>query len=322
MSFASHILSQRTLRPRHRLGLMILGVVVIWALVWGSTAYQLNKAVNDWIQSTKANGIAFSFSNRSINGTPLTVHVHLKDFHVQLPKGAYEVNAGEAVLYLSLWDWNNVSTKLRNKIEGTLAGLPFSADVLKIGFDKPENPPINEMETGFELSVQSMGLTFPPQEELALGNRLDQLSFDVRVMGTPPDFTNTQAIRAWNNASGVLEFDQLDVLWGPLALSAKGTVGLNNALQPEGAFSGKVEGLDAAIDKLVTKGTIEQRQEALLRSSISVLSHPSGLMAGASPIIPISVQNGALFLGPVRIMEIPQILWPDEEQPAAPHESE
>lgn len=66
-----------------------------------------------------------------------------------------------------------------------------------------------------------------PQQELPLGNRLDNLSFDLRVTGTPPGFTNTKQVAAWNEASGVFEFDQLDLRWGPLGLSAKGTIGLN-----------------------------------------------------------------------------------------------
>lgn len=319
MSFASRVLTHRTIRRRHLLGLALLSLLILWGAAWITAAFHLNKAVDRWVNASKINGINFTFSDRSTDGTPFTVHVHLDDFFVKLPSGSHEVRAGEAVLYADLWDWYAVSTKLRNTIDGTIAGLPFSADVLKIGFAKPENLPMNGMETGFSVFVQSLGLTFKPQDELPLGNRLEQLSFDLRVMGTPPDFTKTEAVRAWNDAGGVLEFDQLDLLWGPLGLSAKGTVGLNSKLQPEGAFSGKVEGLDDAVNVLVSKDIIEQRQEALLRSSISILARPSSVMGGSAPIIPISVQNGGLFLGPVRVMTIPQLDWPEE--PAAAQDS-
>ncbi len=311
MSFAARVLSHRSIRPRNRLGLALLGLLLVWAVLWGIAAYHLNKAVDRWVEASKAKNIAFSFSDRSTDGTPFAVHVHLEKMHLKFPAGSHEIKAGEAVLYLSLWDWGTVSTKLRDTIEGSVGGLPFKADAMKIGFAQPENPPINEMESGFSVWVQSLGVSFSPENELPLGNKLDQLSFDVRVMGVPPDFTKTKEIKSWNDASGVLEFDQLDVLWGPLALSAKGTVGLNNDLQPEGAFSGKVEGLDLAINKLVTSGTIEARQESLLRSSISVLARPSGMISGAAPIVPISIQGGGLYLGPVKIMSIPPIAWPE-----------
>lgn len=311
MSFAARVLSHRTMRPRHRWALTLVILFLLWAILWGMAAYQLNQAVDRWVETSKANGILFSFVDRSTDGTPLNVHVHLEQMHVKFPTGAHEIKAGEAVLYLSLWDWQTVSTKLRETITGTVGGLPFNANVLKIGFSKPEEPPINQMEAGFYLWLQAMGLTFAPDKDLPLGNRLDQLSFDLRVMGAPPDFTKTDEIKAWNEASGVLEFDQLDLLWGPLGISAKGTVGLNSELQPEGAFSGKVERLDLAIDQLVSKGAIEQRQEALLRSSIGVLARPSGMMGGSAPIVPISMQSGGLYLGPVRIMTIPPITWPE-----------
>lgn len=318
MSFAARVLCHRTLRPRHRIGLLVLVVLLLWGGVWAFAAIQLNKEVDHWVKASKTNGIEFSFDNRSTDGTPLTVHVHLGNFHVKMPRGGHEIRAGEAVLYLSLWNWKTVSTKLRNTIQGTIAALPFTADTMKIGFEQPENPPINDMETGFSVWAQTLGLTFKPEQDLPLGNRLDQLSFDLRVMGVPPDFTNTASIRNWNNNSGVIEFDQLDLLWGPLAVSAKGTVGLNSKLQPEGAFSGKVEGLEDTIDELVSAGTIKDNQEALLRSSIGVLARPSSIMEGSAPIVPVSLQDGGLYLGPVRVMTIPNIDWPRTDEAAAP----
>ena len=312
MSFAAHVLTHRRYRRRHVLALVMLIVLIAWGSYWGMVAVHFNSMVDSWVEASKQSGSPLSFTERSTDGTPLNVHVHLDQFQYA-HKGSLELKADEAVLYLNLWDWNTVSVKLRRNIQGVISELPFTAEVLKIGFAQPENPPINDMETGLSIWVQTMGLTLQPKEPLALGNRMDHLSFDMRVMGVPPDFTKTEAIRAWNNASGVLEFDQLDVAWGPLGLSAKGTIGLNTQLQPEGAFSGKVEGLDNAIDILVTNGVIEQRQQAILRSSISVLSRPSGSIGTSPPIVPISVQGGGLYLGPVRILTIPPIVWPGQE---------
>ena len=311
MSFAARVLTHRSYRRRHILGAGLIGAFLLWSIVWGLTAYHLNKEVDSWVESSKRNGLDLSFTDRSVDGTPLNVHVHLDNFAAKLPQSGHALEAEEAVLYLSLWDWKTLSSKLRGNIRGTLAGTSFTSEVLKFGFAKPDIAPANAMEIGFLLWVQAMGLTLSPQQELPLGNRLDNLSFDLRVTGTPPDFTNTKQVAAWNEASGVFEFDQLDLRWGPLGLSAKGTIGLNPELQPEGAFSGKVDGLDDAIDLLVTKGAIEQRQESILRSSISVLSRPSGMMGGSAPIIPISIQGGGLYLGPVKIMALPKMSWPE-----------
>jgi len=314
MSFAAQALSHRSFRRHHILAFVLLIVLIAWASVWTFVALRFNAIVDTWVDTAKANGTPLTFSKRNTDGTPLTIHVHLDHFRYA-HAGSLDLQADEAVLYLSLWDWNKISTKLRNNIQGHINGLPFSAETLKIGFSKPDHPPINDMETGISVWGQSMGLTLKPQEALALGNRLEHLSFDLRVMGTPPDFAKTESVRTWNNASGVVEFDQLDVAWGPLGLSAKGTVGLAPDLQPEGAFSSKIEGLDDTIDTLVTQGVIEQRQQALLRSSISVLSRPSSAMGTSAPIVPISIQGGGLYLGPVQLLSLPKLSWPTAPTP-------
>jgi hypothetical protein len=317
MSFAAKVLAHRSYRKRHLLGFAASFLFVLWLALWLVTAYQLNRRVDNWVETAKTNGFEVSFSDRSTDGTPLNVHVHLENFTAKLPHGGHLVQADEAVLYLSLWDWKTLSSKLRGNVHGEIAQTPFTAEVLKFGFSRPDVPPENAMETGFILWLSSMGLNLVTQEPLPLGNRITNLSFDLRVMGPPPNFAKTDDVAAWNEASGVLEFDQLDLLWGPLGVSAKGTVGLNPNLQPEGAFSGKVDGLDDTIDLLVTKGSIEPHQEKMLRSSISVLSRPSSMMGGSAPIVPISLQGGSLYLGPVQIMKVPPMDWPAPNKEAA-----
>jgi len=310
MSFAAQALTHRRYRRRHVLALLLLVLLVAWAGFWGIVAVHFNNTIDTWVETAKASGAPLTFAKRTTDGTPFTVHIHLDHFHYA-QADALELQADEAVLYLSLWDWSKITTKLRNNIQGKISGLPFSAEVLKFGFAYPERAPINDMETGISVWAQTLGLTLKPQEPLALGNRLSQLSFDLRVMGTPPDFTKRESVQAWSNASGVIEFDQLDLAWASLGVSAKGTMAFTTDLQPEGAFSGKVDGLNDTIETLVTKGLIEQRQQAILRSSISVLSRPSSALGASAPIVPISIQGGGLYLGPVRILTIPTVSWPE-----------
>lgn len=308
MSFAAQVLSHRSYRKRHVIGLSVLFALLLWGAIWGFAAYRFNALIDEWVATSKNNGYPLSFSSRSTDGTLLTIHIHLDQFKVN-HAGGHGLEADEAVLYANVWDWTKVSTKLRRNIKGRVNGTPFSAEVLKFGFDKPDFPPLTYMETGLTVWAQMMGLTLNAEEPFALGNKIDNLSFELRVMGTPPDFSNEEAIKAWNDASGVVEFDQFDMAWGPLGLSAKGTVGLNASLQPEGAFSGKVDGLDDAIDTLVAKGIIEKRQQNLLKSSLSVLARPSSAVGSSAPIIPISIQMGGLYLGPVKLLSLPPVIW-------------
>lgn len=307
MSYAAHVLSHRRLRRRHILGGAVLTMIVLWAVFWGVTSFKVHGLIETWKEKQ-----AFTYTDSYTNGTPWAVHTHLKGFEAKNPSG-HEVRSSEAVIYMNLWDWRTLSGKLKNDPEGKINGTPFAADTIKFAIAYPEFEPLNDTETGLFLSLHAFDLTFKPEKPFLFGNAMAQLSFDLRVMGTPPDFSNVASVKAWNDASGVLEFDQLDMVWGPMTISAKGTVGLNPALQPEGAFSGRIDGLDIAINQIVSNGILDKRKEALLRSSLQVLSRPSSAMNAATPIVPMTVQGGGLYLGPVKIMEIPALQWPENQ---------
>ncbi|MFA6280297.1 MAG: DUF2125 domain-containing protein [Bdellovibrionales bacterium] len=309
MSFAAAILSHRSLRRRHFVGLILFFALLFWGLVWGVAAYRFNKIVDTWVAISQENGNILAFSERATGGTPWAIHITLDQFQAHYNK-VHSLSADKAILRLNLWDWGNFSIKLRDNVHGQLAGLSFTADIFKFGFMKPSSAPLDENETGLYVWVQSFGLIPQKQSPLALGNRIEELSFDARVMGTPPDFSKTGTVKAWNDASGVIEFDDLDLRWGSMELVAKGTMALTADLQPEGAFSGRVDGLEEAVDKFTSQGELTRKDEALLRSSLSVLARPSGMVGGTSPIVPLSLQNGGVFLGPVRIATLPKLVWP------------
>jgi hypothetical protein len=72
------------------------------------------------------------------------------------------------------------------------------------------------------------------------GNKAAKLSFHIRVMDALPDIRRRASVDAWNKDSGVVEFDDFSVSWGVLDLASKGTLGFDDDLQPEGAFSGTI----------------------------------------------------------------------------------
>ncbi len=308
MSFAAKVLSHRSYRRRHIVGMGIVAFLLAWGVLWGATAYRLNRMIDQWAQSAAPNGMDFRFAARSTDGSPWTVHAHLDGFVFRHPVG-YALEADEAILYLPLWNWRDISAKLKGGIKGEVHTLPFTGDAF------PAVPAATSDDTGLNLWVRAFGLTPMTQTPPALGQRLEELSIDLRVMGPPPSLSDVESIRVWNEASGVIEVDALSLVWGLLAVEAKGTVALTNELQPEGAFSGRVKGLEETIDLLRDDQALTARQETMLKASLNVLSRPSGVTGQGQPIVPISLQNGGLFLGPVRLMDIPALTWGAEQEP-------
>lgn len=308
MSHAAHVLTHRALRRRHFVGLVIVATLLVWGAVWSFAAMQFNHAITRTIKDMKARGLTLTFEDRDTGGNPFTVDVVMRGFSLDAASGP-KIKADRATFYMNLWDWAAVSVKLRDNVQGVFAGVPFEAGILKFGFAYPERAPLNHRETGLSLWVQPFALKLNTEKPLAFGNTITEGLFSVSIKGPVPDFANKESVAAWNDASGVFEFDRFYLHWGPINLHANGTVGLNANLQPEGAFSGRIEGLDQAVDALARQGAITKRQEALVRSSIDVLSRPSGLTGNSAPVVPVSLQGGGLYLGPVRLMKLPEINW-------------
>ena len=97
--------------------------------------------------------------------------------------------------------------------------------------------------------------------------------------------------------------------WDSLDVSGNGTLALDRELQPTGAMTLSVRGFETVIDTLVARGVIRPGPAATARTIL-------GLMAktpeeGGAPVLtaPLTVQNRKLFVGPVRLAELPAIVW-------------
>lgn len=308
MSLAAKTLTRRNWRRRHFLGLVILFVTFVWCLVWGASAYHFSRAMNRWLDYARTHEIGVNYADRYMDGTLLSVHIHLNGLDVTGREGS-ALHAQESVFYLNILNWRDVSAKLRKEVKGSIGATPFSIDAAKFGVAIPSGKVADHRETGLALWLHAFGLSLETKTPLPFDNQIGELMIDGRIMGGVPDFSDKDSVKAWNDAGGVFEVDRVYLRWGPIVATGSGTLALDSALQPEGAFSGRIEGMEAGIAKLAEKGLIDKRQESRLYASVQTLARPSSLMGSSAPIVPISAQNGGLYLGPVKLMSLPKIEW-------------
>jgi hypothetical protein len=141
-----------------------------------------------------------------------------------------------------------------------------------------------------------------------LSPMIDDLAFGVTVKGAVPDGPLAQAIAAWRDAGGTIELDHLHLNWGGLGASATGTIALDQDLQPIGAFSGGIEGFDTILSALVEARRLGAEEAALAQIALSALAKPG---PDGKPQITTSftIQNGKMYLGPVKLGDPPRIIW-------------
>lgn len=166
------------------------------------------------------------------------------------------------------------------------------------------------------IQVDVGGVTLPQQLQLPLGNRIEQVTVDATIEGLSNDFTRPlDALGRWRDAGGVVDVARLGIHYGELKLSGVGTLSIDDALQPAGAFNARVEGFQQTITALTNRGFIEPKVATRARMATAVLSRRDGDGAPPSLQLPLTVRDRILSVGPLPLLKIPEIEWPRGPSP-------
>jgi hypothetical protein len=147
-----------------------------------------------------------------------------------------------------------------------------------------------------------------PSGVAKFGDVIEELRLRAAVKGTIPGGKRRAALATWRDRGGTVEIEALGLDWGPLAVNGAGTLALDAELQPIGALTAKVQGYGEIVDALAASGALKAGDAALAKVGLGLLAKPAG---NGRPEIatPVTLQNGQLFLGPIRIADLPRFTW-------------
>ncbi|MSP47823.1 MAG: DUF2125 domain-containing protein [Alphaproteobacteria bacterium] len=107
-------------------------------------------------------------------------------------------------------------------------------------------------------------------------------------------------LAGWRDAGGTAEVTRLVLAWGPLKLDGNATLSLDRQMRPLGAGTAKVQGLNPVLDRLVAKGQVKAQDASIAKLVLGLMAQPTA--AGGSEVtVPVTAQDGKLFLGPVPV---------------------
>lgn len=333
---------------------IVITTVVWWAL-WSIAAGQYRRVIDGWIEQNRAEGYRITYDSRELSGFPRHVTLRFTNvnwrsntnigFHaddidisaipwqwenyeatfknnvqidvptdesgIALVLGGEDGHAHVKLDKAGIWKFSDVS--LRNAKIGRAPGYLFTAEELEATAERPEHPPQDTKEPGLKLSGEATKVALPDSMPTPFGNTMEKVSAEIRVMGNVPDFRRRESVEAWNQNFGMVQFERLHMEWGPLTITAKGSMNFDDDLQPEGAFSSALANHEKVFKALMEHDFIPKRQEAMLSSALSLFAKPAEDAEGIE--LPIAIQLGGLFLGPVTIFTFPQIEWPAAPPP-------
>lgn len=331
------------MRRSLRLG---LGAVVLLLLIaaggytafWYYAAGRIEDGLREQAQSLKAQKLDLSWKDIAVSGYPLMFRVVLREVALHGPDGDVRLpqllgTAGPGEFHR--WDLSapqgltasagNGARLGADTAQGSIAvgdetrvwltldkptvdaGVQLSAKDAEIWLNLPPHPPRDHTDPALGLALDIRELSLPTIPA-PFKNPLDEVSLGVTAKGQIPTGPPRLAAAAWRDKGGALEIDHLTARWGSLMVTGSGTVALDRDLQPEGAFSGGVEGYDQLMSALVASGRIRPSDASLARLALTIFARtgPNG-----RPQVPVSftIQDGQMRLGPARIGPAPRINW-------------
>lgn len=132
------------------------------------------------------------------------------------------------------------------------------------------------------------------------------------VLGPLSPRLDRAAAAAWRDLGGTVEIASLELRWGQLKIIALGTMALDGNLQPLAALTATITGFNEAIDALADGGVIEKKDAESAKAIFKLLAKPPRLLGGPPEIaVPVTIQNQRLAVGPITLMTLPLIEWPN-----------
>lgn len=202
-------------------------------------------------------------------------------------------------------NWQRVAADLSQpRLSGALQD--WSADKLLLHARRAGNVPPSA-----DLAVQAETLVLPAAADGPLGREIAALKLVGNARGTAVGRTPEELLGTWRDSGGIVEFDTIALQWGALKINGDGTLTLDKQFRPLGAMAGQIRGAAAGVDALVAAGKMKIEDGAAAKTVLSMIAQkdPSGDDKGERYLpLPLTAQDGRLFIGPVGLFSLPPIL--------------
>jgi hypothetical protein len=224
---------------------------------------------------------------------------------------AYEGSASELTVDAAPGGWLPVGAVtvrdlVLRPVEG---GDSVSAARIDIAARGDPGATADDRTATYDLTLEAADVGLPPALGLPLGGDVSRVALTAKLLGTLEAGPWPEALARWRDAGGTVEVSRLELLYGPLTLTADGTLALDEANQPIGAFSARAVGVARTVDALHRRGLIEDMNAAAAKVMLGLMARRPA--DGGEPIldVPLTLQDRTLHAGPVALAVIPEIRW-------------
>lgn len=154
------------------------------------------------------------------------------------------------------------------------------------------------------LALQIDEAALPPAALTPLGSQLALLRVNATLPPPLPPLSRcAETVEVWRAAGGVVNLDRFELRWGPLDATGDGTVTVDRELRPLFALATEVRGFGPALDAYAEAGLLRRKEARNAKFALAALAKPDA-QGRATVRLPVSAQDGRLYLGPIGVAEL------------------
>jgi hypothetical protein len=304
------------------------------AVGWVVLSRQVEAQVAAWAEARRAEGYTLAWSRLDIGGFPLRFTVTLAE--ARIAKDGWSAEAPAFSVDLAPWRPGRIdfaAPSLAASGPGGALALETVAAALELDGGRASRLAIDGTGAIARLGAEELGRAdkarlvidrFAPE---AADWRTESLAGQAAVWGAKPparfagrllfddpfdlDLTGTikgplAGLERWRDAGGTVELERVIFAWGPLKATGNATVSLDGEMRPLGAGTASIQGVDPTLERLAARGQVKPSDAAIAKMVLGLMSKPNA--EGASEVtVPVTAQDGRLFLGPVAILTLPRL---------------
>ena len=175
---------------------------------------------------------------------------------------------------------------------------------------KPDQPPIDHMRSSLKISFSANQIGLASLDVPTLGKVISNIKLKADFLGHLAGNSIMGSITNWRKSGGTLEVHWLNLLWGALDLRANGTIALDAKMRPLGALTADIRGYKDTLEALSEAKIIRSDVLPASRLTLDLLAKPSKVDGRRVLTVPVTAQEGGLYLGPLKLAKLPSLAIP------------
>lgn len=189
---------------------------------------------------------------------------------------------------------------------------PITAERLQIhgrpkSSESPGDTSNNEEKEGQQIAVRADNMIIEGMDDFPLGKRIEDFSLSSILYGTVRKLPAADTLAEWRDAGGFVDVQAFNIDWGRGAISGKGALTLDERMRPQGELETRIAGYENILAALTETRQIDPNAARTIGFGLSLLAR-EGDDGKRYIALPLSAQEGGVYLGPIYLMKINSVI--------------